>query len=87
VELPQFFTDELKKCEDVKARYNRLANELDEIARRLAEQGIVPKNADFKVFLSSSEKVLRQLSKPERDKVEELRKLRPQFPVVTSSTA
>jgi len=79
VELPQFFTDELKKCEEVKARYNRLANELDEVARRLAEQGIVPKNADFKVFLSSSEKVLRQLSKPERDKVEELRKLRPQF--------
>jgi len=79
VELPQFFTDELKKCEDVKARYNRLANELDEVARRLAEQGIVPKNADFKVFFSPSEKVLQQLSKAEKDKVEELKKLRPQF--------
>ena len=29
VELPQFFADELKKCEEVKARYNRLAKELD----------------------------------------------------------
>ena len=79
VELPQFFADELKKCEDVKARYNRLANELDEVVKRLAEQGIVPKNADFKVFFSPSEKVLQQLSKAERDKVEELKKLRPQF--------
>jgi hypothetical protein len=79
VELPQFFTNELKKCEEVKARYNRLANELDDVARRLAEQGIVPKNADFKVFFSPSEKVLQQLSKAERDKVEEIKKLRPQF--------
>jgi len=79
VELPQFFADELKKCEEVKARYNRLANELDDVVRRLAEQGIVPKNADFKVFFSPSEKVLQQLSKAERDKVEEIKKLRPQF--------
>ena len=79
VELPQFFTNELKKCEEVKARYNRLANELDEVVKRLAEQGIVPKNADFKVFFSPSEKVLQQLSKAEKDKVEELKKLRPQF--------
>jgi len=79
VELPQFFANELKKCEEVKARYNRLANELDEVARRLAEQGIVPKNADFKVFFSPSEKVLQQLSKAEKDKVAELKRLRPQF--------
>jgi len=79
VELTQFFIDELKKCEEVKARYNRLANELDDVVRRLAEQGIVPKSADFKVFFSPSEKVLQQLSKAERDKVEEIKKLRPQF--------
>jgi len=80
VELPQFFVDELRKCEEVKAKYNKLANELDEVVKRLAEQGIVPKNANSNVFFSpSAEKVLQHLSKTERDKVEELRKLRPQF--------